>query len=95
MLQCNFGRVIPDDEIKATKTATNETDATNTEPTTTNLEPAVTVTSAPVTNTIESPVEDDKPKLPLWRAALKQKKEAEVKQKDEEQRKSVSSFLNA
>ena len=84
-----------------------EVAATNVEPaaikvelSTTNVEPAatdaVTKTDVPVANTAPAqtePVEDDKPKLPLWKAALKQRKEAEVKKKDEEQKKLVSNHF--
>jgi len=50
----------------------------------------------PVTKKVETPtepVEEDKQKLPLWRAVLKQKKEAEIKKRDEEQKKLVSNAL--
>ena len=51
-----------------------------------------TKTDIPLANTATStgPVED-KPKIPPWQAALKQRKEAEIKKKDEEQKKLVSS----
>lgn len=95
-LQCNFGRVIPDEEIKAMKEATNEasnkTVATTVEPatkTTATPEPCIS-TANTAAKTPTEPVEDDKPKLPLWKAALKQKKEAEVKKQEEEKKKQVS-----
>ena len=54
-----------------------------------------TKTDVPVANTAPAPTEsvEDKPKLPLWKAALKQRKEAEVKKKDEEQKKLVSNYF--
>lgn len=113
-MQYNFGRVIPDEEIKATKEATNETNEVTKETTneikaknevvaikvkadSTKTEAAAVKVDVPVTNTDETPTEpvedNDKSKLPLWRAALKQKKEAEIKRRDEEQKKSVSHYL--
>ena len=60
-------------------------------------EAAATKLDVPVVNTVETPTEpdedDDKPKLPPWRTAMKQKKEAEIKRRDEEQRKLVSHLL--
>ena len=143
--QCNFGRVIPDEEVQATKEATNEitnsknstntkkstntrkstnaretvnetvvttkegiatngelaatdmeTAAISVEITATGMETTATSINVPVTNTAETPptepVEDDRPKLPLWKAALQQRKEAEVKKRDEEQKKLVSNL---
>lgn len=137
-MQCNFGRVIPNEEVQATKEATNEItntkNSTNTKTSTntrkstntretanetaittkesiatngelaatdvetaaTGVETATTGINVPVMNTAETPptepVEDDRPKLPLWKAALQQRKEAEVKKRDEEQKKLVSNL---
>lgn len=101
LFQCNFGRVIPDEEMKDTlKEVKSEVEnkivakngkpiSTDGEPTGMDVETVTTKTGALMTNTTE-PVGNDKPKLPLWKAALKQKKEAEVKQKDDKHKKLVS-----
>lgn len=60
---------------------------------TANAEEAAIKVDAGVKNTASSPtepVEDDEPKLPLWKVALKQKKEAEMKKREEEEKKLVS-----
>ena len=63
-----------------------------------NVEKAATKIATSVTNThtAETPTEpdeDNKPKLPLWKAALKQRKEAEAKKKDEEEKRLVSNYF--
>lgn len=80
---------------KAVATTTAEVIAANGEPAATEVETAATKISAPITKKAETPTEpdeDDRPKLPLWKAALKQKKEAETRKKEEEQKKLVSNL---
>ena len=72
--------------------------AASREPVEANVEKAATKIATSVTNThtAETPTESDediKPKLPLWKAALKQRKEAEAKKKDEEEKRLVSNYF--
>ena len=79
--------------MKSAATNIEPPPAMNVEPPPGDIKTTKTKTDIPVVNTVTEPVED-KPKLPLWKAALKQRKEVEVKKKDEEQKKLVSNHFS-